>query len=78
MNLTGPLALPWWRYKMVWLVISGPAAVVAASIVTMVLAWTHIDPVLDEPASAAARVAAAKTAAAPAQQARNHAATPTP
>jgi uncharacterized protein len=73
-----PIALPWWRYKMVWLVISGPAAVVVAGVATMVLALTHIDPVLDEPASPAARVAAAKTAAAPAQQARNHAATPTP
>ena len=78
MTPSGTLALPWWRYKMVWLVISGPATVVVAGIVTMVLAWTHVDPVLDEPASAAARVAAAKTAAAPAQQARNHAATPAP
>lgn len=78
MTSTQPIALPWWRYRMVWLVISGPAAVVVAGVVTMVLALTHIDPVLDEPSSAAARVAAAKTAAAPAQQARNHAATPAP
>jgi hypothetical protein len=67
---------PWWRHGMVWLVISGPALVVLAGIATMVLAWTHIDPVLDEPATPAARVAAAKTPGAPAQQARNHAATP--
>jgi hypothetical protein len=78
MTSTQPIALPWWRYRMVWLVISGPAAVVVAGVATMVLALTHIDPVLDEPSSAAARVAAAKTAAAPAQQARNHAATPAP
>lgn len=78
MTPTRPIALPWWRYKMVWLVISGPAAVVVAGVATMVLALTHIDPVLDEPSSAAARVAAAKTPAAPAQQARNHAATPAP
>jgi hypothetical protein len=31
---------------MVWLVISGPAAVVVASIATLVLAITHPDPVL--------------------------------
>lgn len=78
MTPTRPIALPWWRYKMVWLVISGPAVVVVAGIATMVLALTHVDPVLDEPSSAAARVATAKTAAAPAQQARNHAATPAP
>ena len=74
MTPTRPTAMPWWRYRMVWLVISGPATVVVAGIVTMVLAWTHIDPVLGEPSSAAA----AKTSAAPAQQARNHAATPAP
>jgi len=78
MDPTGTIALPWWRYRMVWLVISGPAAVVVAGIATLVLALTHIDPVLDEPSSGAARVAVAKTPAAPAQQARNHAATPAP
>lgn len=39
---------PWWKYGHVWLVISGPAIVVVASFVTMYLAVTRADPVLDE------------------------------
>ena len=31
-------ALPWWRVRMVWLVVGGPAVVVVASFVTLVLA----------------------------------------
>lgn len=30
--------LPWWRIRMVWLVIGGPAAVVVAGVATIVLA----------------------------------------
>jgi uncharacterized protein len=37
---------PWWRYGMVWLVVGGPAVVVAACIATLVIAVTHPDPVL--------------------------------
>ena len=36
-NLPLP-ALPWWRVPTVWLVIGGPALVVAASIATLVIA----------------------------------------
>jgi uncharacterized protein len=62
-------ATPWWRYRMVWLVIAGPAAVVAASFVTLALAILHPDPPLT-------LAPAASPAAEPALQARNHAAAP--
>ena len=39
---------PWWKFGHVWLVVSGPAIVVVASFITMYLAMTHVDPVLDE------------------------------
>ncbi len=42
-----PVALPWWRYPIVWMVIGGPLAVVIAGISTAVIAYRHIDPVLD-------------------------------
>ncbi len=61
--------LPWWRIRMVWLVIGGPLAVVVASFVTLAIAIGHPDPVLS--AGPAARAADL-----PAVQARNHAATP--
>jgi hypothetical protein len=38
---------PWWKYPMVWLVIGGPAIVVVAGITTAVIAYRHVDPVLD-------------------------------
>jgi hypothetical protein len=49
---------------MVWLVISGPAAVVVAGFVTLAIAIAFPDPVLST------------ASATPAVQARNHAATP--
>ena len=49
---------------MVWLVISGPAAVVVAGFATLAIAIAYPDPVLST------------AGAAPAVQARNHAATP--
>jgi len=68
---------PWWRFPMVWLVLAGPAIVVAACVVTMVIAFRHADVVLTEaPARAAARGVPLAGATAPALQARNHAATP--
>jgi hypothetical protein len=42
------LAQPWWKFGHVWLVLSGPAIVVVASFITLYLAMTHVDPVLDE------------------------------
>lgn len=63
--------LPWWRVRMVWLVIGGPLVVVVASFVTLALALRHPDPVL----AADTEVDAATT---PAIAARNHAAQPRP
>lgn len=37
---------PWWRVKMVWLVIGGPVLVVIASFITLSLALKYPDPVL--------------------------------
>lgn len=39
---------PWWKFGHVWLVFSGPAIVVIASFITLYLAMSHVDPVLDE------------------------------
>ncbi len=64
---TGPVS-PWWRHGMVWLVLSGPAVVVVASVATLVIALTHPDPVLQREAVQPAQL--------PAVQGRNHAATP--
>ncbi len=37
----------WWNYPIVWLVVGGPATVVVAAISTAVVAYTHVDPVLE-------------------------------
>jgi uncharacterized protein len=65
-SLVGP-DLPWWRVPMVWLVISGPAAVVLAGITTLVIAARGADPVVS--------AGPARYAEQPAVAARNHAAT---
>lgn len=73
----------WWRFGHVWLVVSGPAIVVVASFVTLYLAWSGQDPVLDEDyyqkgininRSLQAQADSAASLA-PALQGRNHAAT---
>lgn len=51
-SLSGP-QLPWWRIRMVWLVIGGPAAVVVAGVVTIVMAVRGGDQPLVAPDSAA-------------------------
>jgi len=58
--------LPWWRVHVVWLVVGGPALVVAASVATLVLAVAGADVPLRETASPQAH------AHTPATQARNH------
>lgn len=76
-NSTGP----WWKFGYVWMVVAGPAIVVAASFVTIYLAVTRPDPVISadyyrkgiEINSEMDAKAAASLA--PAHQARNHAAT---
>jgi len=75
---------PWWRYPMVWVVLSGPIAVVVASLVTAVIAWQHIDPVVARTpgggvlraADDVATTSDPKDPLAPALKARNHAALP--
>ena len=62
--------LPWWRVRMVWLVIAGPALVVVASFVTLVIALRSGDTPLKHADAPRA------TPMAPATQARNHAVTP--
>lgn len=61
---------PWWQHRMMWLVVGGPLAVVVAALITAVIAIRGADPVLqvtsDQPGGSAA----------PALQARNHAAAP--
>jgi hypothetical protein len=72
---------PWWKHGHVWLVISGPAVVVVAGVVTAFIAARGADPVVEadyyrrgvEINKALAARARAKL---PALQGRNHAATP--
>jgi hypothetical protein len=66
-------ALPWWRVRMMWLVIAGPVLVVLAGIATTVIAVRGGDVPLRKAQAAAAAQAGDMT---PAGQARNHAATP--
>ena len=68
---------------MVWVVLSGPLAVVVASLATAVVAWKHIDPVIQgarpghaQPGDEVAVPGSPKDSLAPAMKARNHAATP--
>lgn len=69
-----PAHPPWWRVGMVWLVLGGPAVVVVASMVTVVLAYRGADDVLV--ATPSARQAPVQPDAhTPAVSARNHAAT---
>lgn len=72
-------ASPWWKHGHVWLVISGPAVVVVAGIVTVFLAIKYPDAVIggQEPARASRTSALQQPRAlAPALEGRNHAATP--
>jgi hypothetical protein len=76
-------SLPWWKFGHVWFVIAGPAIVVVASFITLYLAITSADGVVDEnyyqkglKANQSTSVTAANLA--PAIQGRNHAATGAP
>jgi hypothetical protein len=64
---TDPRPPSLWRVPALWLMIGGPAVVVVASFVTLVLAWHGADPPVHE--RAAAPGADSMT---PAVQARNH------
>jgi hypothetical protein len=79
MNVLPTESTPWWKHGHVWLVISGPAVVVVAGIVTAVLAVKYPDAVIgsQEPARASrTSVLHQPRALAPALEGRNHAATP--
>lgn len=70
---------PWWKHGYVWLVISGPAVVVVAALVTVWIAARSPDAVLaadHDRRTAEARKGMADHALMPALQGRNHAATP--
>jgi uncharacterized protein len=77
-NLTFGPQLPWWRVRMWWLALGAPLLVALACLALLVVAVRGSDPVL--PTTAApikkAHMPAHITADTPAQQARNHAATP--
>ena len=75
--------LPWWRHGLVWLIIGGPAVVVVAGIATFMIAVRSPDPLVPHDSyrfgPEAQRAAAARgKAMLPAQQGRNHAASPEP
>jgi hypothetical protein len=69
----------WWRHPLLWMVIGGPAVVVAASFVTFWLAWRSPDALVSEDYYREG-VEINKTLAVkklmPALAGRNHAATP--
>ena len=72
-----PHSGPWWRYRIMWLVVGGPALVVIAGFFTLYLAIANPDYLYTDeqrpPTPGATRHEQA--AHAPAMQARNHAAT---
>ena len=70
----------WWRYGHVWLVIAGPAIVVVAASATGVIAARGADPLVTNDYYRRGieinQQLARERALLPAQQGRNHAATP--
>ena len=71
----------WWRYGHVWLIIAGPAIVVVAALVTAWIAVRSADPVIDADyyrhGVEINKLLPHQKALLPAEQGRNHAATPT-
>jgi hypothetical protein len=73
----------WWKFGHVWMVVGGPAIVVIASFFTLYLAISRPDPVMDENyyqkgIEINKTLGGTPSSAAPAMQARNHAATGIP
>lgn len=77
---------PWWHYGHAWLVFGGPAVVVVASLITVYIAVSSRDSLVDEnyyqsginineTLKAEAQTAEERNALEPAVTARNHAAT---
>ena len=75
---------PWWKYGHVWLIISGPAAVIVAGFITLAIAIGTPDPVVADDyyrrgLDINKTLAAEKDLQlAPALQTRNHVVTPKP
>jgi hypothetical protein len=65
---------PWWRFGLVWMVFGGPAVVVVAGFITLYIAVTNPDPVLEVTPRTASQERQGITHV-PAMQGRNHAAT---
>ena len=72
-TLTAQKSAPWWSFAHVWMVIAGPAVVVVASFITLYLAISSPNTVLQAEPSPQAQQGQANMA--PAMLARNHAAT---
>ena len=70
---------PWWCYGYVWLIVGGPLVVVIASFITLYLAITRPDAVIDDYYRKGMEInktlKAERDSMAPAMAARNHAAT---
>jgi uncharacterized protein len=77
----GKESKPWWKHGHVWLLISGPAVVVVAGVVTFWIARGSSDPIVTEDYYRKGleinQQLARDRALMPAVQGRNHAATPT-
>jgi len=82
-NSTPAKSAPWWKFGHMWLVVGGPVVVVIASFLTLYLAVTRPDPVMDQNyyqkgLELNKTMGANPGSLAPAMQARNHAATGVP
>jgi hypothetical protein len=81
MRESPPPGAAWWRHGHVWLIIAGPAAVVVAGVITLVIAARGADPIVAADYYRRGMeinkvLAARDKSLLPAQQGRNHAATP--
>lgn len=65
---------PWWRFGLVWMILGGPAVVVVAGFITLYIAVSNPDPVIQVTPRSAQQERLGITHA-PAMQGRNHAAT---
>jgi hypothetical protein len=73
---------PWWKHGFVWMVIAGPAIVVVASFITLYLAVSRPNEIVNEATYRSAKQSdqtieqrRKESGMAPAMQGRNHAAT---
>jgi hypothetical protein len=74
--------LPWWKHSFLWMVIAGPAIVVVASFITLYLAVSRPNEIVNEATYRSGKQSdqtieqrRKDSGMAPAMQARNHAAT---